>query len=199
MLGRSSLRIVPIAVDVPIVAPVDEWRTTLKLSSFSTIISPLTSIEIIFELSPVAKDTVPDGSTPLGKSAAFAGTLPTPTTRHRTLLTPLRSPVRLTVKVKALLPLLPSSWAALLAAIERVVAMIKEPCAENYLLLFNRHPPSIAHLVTYLQISWRDWLSVHFILMHVMHMIVSAAECRAVQSKEPVLASAGPDSPAVKV
>ena len=180
MLGRSSLRIVPIAVDAPILAPLDEYKTTLKLSLFSITKSPLTSTEIIFELSPAAKDTVPDGSTPLRKSAAFAGVLPTPTTRHRTLLTPLRSPVRFTVKVKALLPLLPSSWAALLAAIERVVVMIKEACAENCFSFFNKRLPPPLTLLHIFNFSWRDWSSVHFILMHVIHMIASAAECRAV-------------------
>jgi hypothetical protein len=143
MLGRSSLRIVPIAVEVPIAAPVDEWRRTLNLSSYSTTSSPFTLTDIIFELSPAAKDTVPDGSTPLRKSAAFAGALPTPTTRHRTLLTPLRFPVRFTVKVKALLPLLPSSWAALVASIDSVVVMIELPYGTKLFIAFSisAHPP----------------------------------------------------------
>ena len=36
-------------------------------------------------------------------------------------------------------------------------------------------------------------------LMHVLHMIVSAAECKVIQSLEPVLVPAGPGSPSAKI
>ena len=61
---------------------------------------------------------MPEGSTPPVKSAAFAGLPPLPVTAQATLLVPVVSPERVTVKVNGVLPELPSAWLALPAAIE---------------------------------------------------------------------------------
>ena len=95
------------------------------------------------------KGTVPEGNTPPTKSLPVACAL---LTAHWAVLPPDVSPLRFTVKVKALLPLLPSSWAALLEAIERVVAMIKKPYAEIYFYYFSINAPPTTRFITYLQI-----------------------------------------------
>ena len=69
VIGKSSLRMVEEAVPVPMVAPTGLESTTLKLSSGSTVVSPLTLSVIDLLVSPAAKLTVPDGSVP-PKSAA---------------------------------------------------------------------------------------------------------------------------------
>ncbi|GCA72860.1 hypothetical protein MiYa_04415 [Microcystis aeruginosa NIES-2519] len=100
---------VPVAVAVVIVAPlVALERVTVKFSFSSTVASPKTLTVITFEVSPAAKLTVPDGNNPPTKSVALAGLVPVPVTAQLTLLLPVVLTARVTVKVKALLPLLPS-------------------------------------------------------------------------------------------
>ena len=82
-------------------------RVTVKFSSGSTVVSPLTLTVIILEVSLAAKVTIPDGKVP-PKSAASAGLLPVPVTAQLTLFVPVVKPDRVTVKVKALFPEFPS-------------------------------------------------------------------------------------------
>ena len=70
---------------------------------------------MIFEVSPAAKLTVPVGNTPPVKSAPLTAA---PVTAHWALAAPLRSPVRVTVKVKGVLPDCPSGLLVLVAAID---------------------------------------------------------------------------------
>ena len=58
------------AVPVPMVAPTGLESTTLKLSSGSTVVSPLTLSVTVLLVSPAAKLTVPDGSVPLEETIA---------------------------------------------------------------------------------------------------------------------------------
>src|SRR5437899_2901182 len=98
----SSLRIVPFAEAVPRMAPaLGLDSVTVKASSGSTWVSPATPIVMTFEVSPPAKLTVPDGSTPPVKSAPLTAA---PVTAQLALAAPLVSPVRVTVKVKAVVP-----------------------------------------------------------------------------------------------
>ena len=60
------------------------------------------------------------GNTDPTKSVALAGMVPVPVTAPLTLLVPVVLTERVTVKVKALLPLLPSVWLARVAAMARV-------------------------------------------------------------------------------
>ena len=102
------MRMVPLAAAVAIVAPLGLLNVTVKLSSSSTLVSPLTCTVIVLLLSPAAKFTVPEGSAAAPKSAASAGLEPEPVTAQIAEELPLVSPVRLTVKVKALEPVSPS-------------------------------------------------------------------------------------------
>ena len=77
--------------------------------------SPLTWTVTVFVTSPAAKLTVPPGRLP-PKSAASAGLAPLPATAQATLPLPAVPPPRVTVKVKAVVPLLPSGLSALVAA-----------------------------------------------------------------------------------
>ena len=109
------------AVAVVINAPLVELeRVTVKSSLGSMVVSPCTLTVITFEVSPATKLTVPEGKTPPTKSVALAGLLPEPVTAQLTLLAPVVLPARVTVKVKALPPLFPSVWMALVAAIAKV-------------------------------------------------------------------------------
>ena len=76
----SSLRIVPVAVAVLIVAPTGLESVTVKPSSGSTVVSPLTLIVITLEVSVAANVTLPLGSTLPAKSAALAAFVPLPVT-----------------------------------------------------------------------------------------------------------------------
>ena len=69
---------------------------------------------------PAANVTVPDGNTPPVKSVLLAGFAPLPSTAQATEATPVVLPARVTVKVNAVLPLLPSLKVAFVAAIESV-------------------------------------------------------------------------------
>ena len=112
----SSLTIVPLAEAVTRLVPALGWESITEKASFdSTAVSPATPMLMTFELSPAAKRTVPVGNTPPVKSAPFTAG---PVTAHWALAAPLRSPVRLTVKVKAALPDCPSGLSALVAAID---------------------------------------------------------------------------------
>ena len=102
--GTSSLRMVPLAAPLTMVAPLGLLRVTVKPSSGSTRVSPLTCTVMVWLLSPAAKVTVPEGSAAAPKSAASAGLEPEPLTAQAAEELPLVSPVRLTVKVKALEP-----------------------------------------------------------------------------------------------
>ena len=76
----SSLRIVPIALGGVMVAAAEgKESVTLKVSSGSTTVSPLTVIVITFDFSLAANETLPLGSVP-PKSAALAGLAPVPVT-----------------------------------------------------------------------------------------------------------------------
>ena len=105
----SSLRMVPLAAPVAMVAPVGLLSVTVKASSSSTTVSPLTWTVIVWLLSPAAKVTVPEGSAAAPKSTALAGLEPEPLTAQAAEERPLVSPVRLTAKLKALEPASPSS------------------------------------------------------------------------------------------
>lgn len=80
ILGRSSLVIVPIAVDGENLALVGLLKVTMKFSSGSAVESPLTLTVIVFgAVSPAAKLIVPVGKVP-PKSAALAGLATVPVT-----------------------------------------------------------------------------------------------------------------------
>ena len=98
----SSLRMTPVAEAVPMIAPVLGFDSVTEKDSLdSTAVSPATSTVTTLELSPAAKFTTPEGSSPPAKSAPFT---PSPPTAQLALTPPLRSPVRVTVKVKGVLP-----------------------------------------------------------------------------------------------
>src|SRR5262249_24868346 len=100
---------VPLAVPVAMASPADGFdNVTVKPSSGSANVSPKTPTVIVFDVSPAANVTVPDGRTPPAKSAAFAGFVPPPVTAQFTLPDDDVPPVRLTVKVNGVVPLLPS-------------------------------------------------------------------------------------------
>ena len=112
----SSLPMRPFAEAVPMTVPALALDSVTEKASFdSTAVSPATSMLMTFEPSPAAKLTVPVGTTPPVKSAALTAA---PATAHWALEAPLRSPVRVTVKVKAELPDWPSALLALVAAID---------------------------------------------------------------------------------
>ena len=115
----SSFRIVPDAAAVPIVVPADALDSvTVKPLSGSTVLSPATLTVMVLLVSPAAKLTVPEGSAPPTKSAASAAFAPLPVTAQSAEPAWLVSPERVTVKVNAVLPLLPSALLADAAAIE---------------------------------------------------------------------------------
>jgi hypothetical protein len=107
----SSFRIVPAAVAIPSVAPTGLESVMVKLSSFSTVVSPRTLIVIVRLSSPAAKDTVPPGSKP-PKSVPLAGLTPLPATAYTTPAVPLVLPLRVTVKANGVVPELPSARSA---------------------------------------------------------------------------------------
>ena len=76
----SSLRMLPVAVAVLIVAPPDAFDSVMvNPSSGSTVVSPDTLMVIVFDVSPALKVTVPEGKLP-PKSAASAAAPPEPVT-----------------------------------------------------------------------------------------------------------------------
>ena len=89
---------VPVALAVLIVALLALDKLTVKPSSSSTVLSPLTLTVIVLLVSPVLKSSVPEGKLP-PKSFAFDGLLTEALTAQETLLTTLVSPVRVTVNV----------------------------------------------------------------------------------------------------
>ena len=77
----SSLRMVLVAVAVPMVVPaLGLDSVTVKFSLGSTVASPATLTVIVLLVSPAAKLTVPVGKAPPVKSAATAGLAPLPVT-----------------------------------------------------------------------------------------------------------------------
>ena len=76
----SSLVIVPAAEAVVIVAPTGPERVTVKPSSGSTVVSPLTLTVIVCDVAPAAKFTPPLGSAPPVKSVPLAALAPLPVT-----------------------------------------------------------------------------------------------------------------------
>ena len=81
MVVESSFRMVPVAVAVVMVAPLEGAdNVTVKPSSGSTRLSAATLTVITALAAPAAKFTTPDGSTPPVKSAPFAGLAPEPAT-----------------------------------------------------------------------------------------------------------------------
>src|SRR5439155_221727 len=125
----SSLRIVPLAVVVPSTVPALGFESlTVKASFDSTRVSPATSMLITFEVSPAAKLTIPDGSTPPVKSVPLTAA---PVTAQRALAAPLVSPVRVTLKVNGAVPDWPSALSALIAAIDSEASSLRiTPLAE---------------------------------------------------------------------
>ena len=99
---------VPLAAAVVMVAPLGLLSVTVKASSSSSTVSPLTCTVMVWLVSPAAKATGPEGSAAAPKSAASAGLEPEPLTAQIAEELPLVSPVRLTVKVKTLEPVSPS-------------------------------------------------------------------------------------------
>ena len=93
------MRMMPLALAVPRVLPVGLDRVTVKPLSCSTLVSPATSMLIVLDVSPAAKDTVPEGRMEPVKSAATAGLVPDPLTAHSADELPEVSPWRLTEKV----------------------------------------------------------------------------------------------------
>ena len=58
--SASSLVMVPVAVAILMVAPADGFdRVTVKVSSDSTVASPLIATLMVFDVSPAAKVIVP--------------------------------------------------------------------------------------------------------------------------------------------
>ena len=107
VVAASSARMVPVAVSVPSVAPPVGFESDTVNTSFdSTRKSPATLMLMVFSLSPSAKLTCPVGSTPPTKSDASSPVLPV--TAKSTVASPEVLTVRVTVKVNATVPLLPS-------------------------------------------------------------------------------------------
>ena len=103
------MRMVPLAAAAAMVAPLGLLSVTVKASSSSTTVSPLTCTVMVWLVSTAAKATVPEGSAAAPKSAALAGLEPEPVTAQAANEAPLVSPERLTVKLKALEPASPST------------------------------------------------------------------------------------------
>ena len=119
--GMSSFRIVPCAAAVVMVAGADGLlRVTVNSSSGSTVVSPLTWIVMIRLLSPAENVTVPEGKSP-PKSFASVAFAPLPVTAKSTVVGPLVSPLRVTKKVNAVRPLLPSGLTASSGAMLNVI------------------------------------------------------------------------------
>ena len=110
----SSLTMTLLAVGWEMVALFALDRVTVKASSFSTSRSPVASTVMVAVLWPAAKLTWPDGIAP-PKSVASAS----PDTLQSAVVAWVRSPVRVTVKVKAVVPLSPSAWLTESAAMLR--------------------------------------------------------------------------------
>ena len=114
---ESSLRMTPVAEAVPRLVPgPGSDRVTVKLSSPSSWVSPATWRVIVLEVSPIPSVTVPEGSVSPAKSTPFTAG---PLTAQVAVAGRLVSPVRVTVKVKAVVPDWPSAASALAAAIDR--------------------------------------------------------------------------------
>ncbi len=117
----SSSRITPTAVAVVIDTPA--WapeRLTVKLAFSSAKVSPATSTVTVWAAWAAENTTCPAGSCPPIKSAPLAAVIeatPPPVTAQSAPAVPAVSPVRVTVKVNAVLPLLPSAFSALTGAI----------------------------------------------------------------------------------
>ena len=125
--AESSLRIVPLAIAEVIVAPpLAPDSVTVKPSSGSTSVSPVTLTLMVLLVSPAAKLSVPLGSAP-PKSAALAGLTPLPVTAQLTLVAPVVGPLRVTVNVYGVSPEFPSNLTASAAAIANDGAMVPLP------------------------------------------------------------------------
>ena len=118
-VGTSSVTIVPVALLVIRNIPALRLLSvTVKPLSASIKLSPATSTVMVLLVSPYAKVNVPEGSVLSAKSAALAGLLPDPVTAQDTVCSPSKSPERVAVKVKAVVPDWPSYFEALDASIE---------------------------------------------------------------------------------
>ena len=96
--AASSLRMVPVAVAVPMAVPALGFDSvSVKPSVDSTTVSPATFTVIVLLVSPAAKLTVPVGNTPPAKSAAVAGLAPLPVTAKAAVEAPAVLPLRVTV------------------------------------------------------------------------------------------------------
>ena len=100
---------VPTAVAVPRVAPLAFDRVRVKVSLGSTTVSPTTLTRTVLLASPAAKLTMPVGRVPPAKSLAAAAFVPDPVTAQLAEAGALRSPLRVTVKLKAVEPEFPSA------------------------------------------------------------------------------------------
>jgi len=90
----------------------------VKPSLGSKVVSPCTLTVTVALAAPAAKLTVPEGSTPPTKSVPLAGLLPLPVTAQLAEDVAERSPVRVTVKVNGVAPLLPSAVGAFAGVME---------------------------------------------------------------------------------
>ena len=115
-MAASSLVIVEdassevITTDWPLETPL--VNVTKNASSFSMTSSPMTLTVMSFELSPSSKERVPVGNTPPTKSASVTELPDAALTAQLTLPTPIVLPLRVTVKLKAVESLSPSSFSA---------------------------------------------------------------------------------------
>ena len=101
----SSLRIVPVAVAVPVTAPeLGLVSETVNPSLASTLVSPETGMVTVLLVSPAPKLTMPLGSALPLKSLAEAGLAPEPVTAQLAVCATDVSPDLVMVKVKAVLP-----------------------------------------------------------------------------------------------
>ncbi len=100
----------------------DSTGSRRNLSSPSAALSPATDTEIVLTVSPAAKFTVPPGSTPPAKSAPVTAE---PLTPHATERAAVVSPVRVTLKVKGVVPpAAPSATSAVADAMEMTEALV---------------------------------------------------------------------------
>jgi len=111
--GVSSFQISPVALAVPISTPADAPdRVTVKLSFNSAVVSPTTPMVMVLLVSPAAKLTTPEGKAPRAKSEADGFPVeatPPAVVVHFAEAWPAMLPVRVTRKVKGVVPACPSA------------------------------------------------------------------------------------------
>ena len=109
---------VPVAAVVLMAVPeLGLVSVTVNPSLASTVVSPETGMVMVWDVTPAPKLTMPFGSASPVKSLAVAGSATEPVTSQLAVLAWFVAPVRVTVKVNAVLSLLPSAFSAEVAAI----------------------------------------------------------------------------------